>query len=953
MRKKQLLRMGVSILMASAMMITSIPATGNAAAVDEVVAPVEGVVVADDAGGNLEENYYITVYSTTKDFYETASNLPQETRSIYMAASRDGRNYDVLNNGGGVIFAKEGSKQLNSPRVYKNSEGLFEVVAPDSTASNGYHTFTSKDGVAYYDETLDKSDMGDYDLAEPLNKEDVSLMLKGENILETDTTITLGNACRLTKEEYTHIVNKLGTVVNTGLESLAEVNAGTNVESTLAEKYPSVNATYSDGSMQAFNIDWSGAGAGVNLSQMGTYTVKGKLQQTKYLNNLKEVNGSNLPEDDPLNVNPQEPDNYNEETGDVYYDKTKFIEGMADPNIYWDEKTGYYYMTGSYFPEKGDEIDDNDKTQQYDRVVLRRGRTLEDLQDRSKQVTIWKAGNQGYENNAGKYVSKGYRYIWAPEIHRVGEYWVVYFTESQSGSNTTNIFCHALVLPEDTDPYSTALTTAKDRSLWEDYQVRAGDGASGVTTALIHGFDLDMTYFEDEKNGEPYVIWASKTRSNNSDLYIAKVDKTQPWVVNSEIVRLSMPEYGWENVRYVVNEGPTVLQKNGKIFMCFSASGTGSEYAIGMMTANQGDDLLDLSKWTKNPYPLLTSRDVDGEEGPGHNSFTVDKDGNAIFVYHARPTSHNDKHCGWNGTESLHWNSDPLNDPCRHARLKRVHWATDGTPILKMTYENELTAENQEVSVQVVVPGIKLDKNTLSLEAGKSAVLKAEVFSASGKDVSWTSSDDNIATVSNGTVTAKKAGTATITARQADGKTATCTVTVTGSVINKVTIDKKKLTMGGGENYTLKATVEPKDAEKVTWSSSNPKVATVSATTGKVTAKKVKKATTVTITAKAGDKTAECKITVKPAPDKKVKVTLNKKKVTLKTKGKNKTFQIKPKVNSKYGSATFKYTIDKKGKKVVKVDKDGKVTAKKKGKATITVKTFNNKGKATLTITVK
>lgn len=216
MRKKQLLRTGISILMASAMMITSIPATGNAAASDGATL-VEGAAMENGEAGNLEENYYITVYSTTKDFYETAANLPQETRSIYMAVSRDGKNYDVLNNGGGVIFAKEGSKQLNSPRVYKNSEGLFEVVAPDSTASNGYHTFTSKDGVAYYDETLDKSDMGDYDLAEPLNKEDVSLILKGENILETDTTITLGNAWRLTKEEYTHIVNKLGTSSKYGL----------------------------------------------------------------------------------------------------------------------------------------------------------------------------------------------------------------------------------------------------------------------------------------------------------------------------------------------------------------------------------------------------------------------------------------------------------------------------------------------------------------------------------------------------------------------------------------------------------------------------------------------------------------------------------------------------------------------------------------------------------------
>lgn len=88
--------------------------------------------------------------------------------------------------------------------------------------------------------------------------------------------------------------------------------------------------------------------------------------------------------------------------------------------IYWDEQTGYYYMTGSYFPENGDEIDANDSCQQYDRVVLRRGRTLEELQDRSNQVTIWKAGNQGYENAQGQNVDRGYRYIWAPEIHRIG-----------------------------------------------------------------------------------------------------------------------------------------------------------------------------------------------------------------------------------------------------------------------------------------------------------------------------------------------------------------------------------------------------------------------------------------------------------------------------------------------------------------------------------------------------
>ena len=100
-------------------------------------------------------------------------------------------------------------------------------------------------------------------------------------------------------------------------------------------------------------------------------------------------------------------------------------------------------------------------------------------------------------------------------------------------------------------------------------------------------------------------------------------------------------------------------------------------------------------------------------------------------------------------------------------------------------------------------------------------------------------------------------------------------------------------------------------------------------------------------------KTAKVTVTVKKAPDKKAKVTLKKKNVSMKLKGKNKTYQISPKVSSKYGSATFKYTIDKKGKKVVKVDANGKVTAKKKGKATITIKTYNGKAKTTLKITVK
>jgi len=368
------------------------------------------------------------------------------------------------------------------------------------------------------------------------------------------------------------------------------------------------------------------------------------------------------------------------------------------------------------------------------------------------------------------------------------------------------------------------------------------------------------------------------------------VSEAEPWKLTSDIIRLTTPEYGWERVRFIVNEGATVLQKDGNIFMCFSASGTGSEYAIGMMSAKAGTDLLNLDNWKKNPYPLLTSRDVDGEEGPGHNSFTVDQDGNAIFVYHARPTSHNYQHCGWDGNKSLHFNSEPLNDPCRHARLKRVHWAADGTPILKMTYEDELKEEYQTVSLKVNV------------------------------------TDSGSSNPSN------------------------------PSTVKSVKINVKKLTLGVKEPYTLKATVSASNAKdkKVTWSSDKSSVAAVGKTNGKLTAKKAGKAKITATSTVDKTKKATITVTVKKAPDKKAKVTLNKKSVNMKTKGKNKTFTIKPKVASKYGCTTFKYSVDKKGKKIVSVDKNGKVTAKKKGKATVTVKTYNGKGKAaTLKVTVK
>ena len=166
----------------------------------------------------------------------------------------------------------------------------------------------------------------------------------------------------------------------------------------------------------------------------------------------------------------------------------------------------------------------------------------------------------------------------------------------------------------------------------------------------------------------------------------------------------------------------------------------------------------------------------------------------------------------------------------------------------------------------VSVTGVTLEPTSLSLFTDGSETLTATVEpgNATNKNVTWSSSDETIATVdNNGTVTAVGAGEATITVTTEDGcKTATCIVTVTVPVTG-VTLEPTSLSLFTGDTAPLTATVQPSDAtnQNVTWSSDKPEVATVD--NGKVTAVGAGEAT---ITATAGGITATCVVHVrKPA----------------------------------------------------------------------------------------
>ena len=176
------------------------------------------------------------------------------------------------------------------------------------------------------------------------------------------------------------------------------------------------------------------------------------------------------------------------------------------------------------------------------------------------------------------------------------------------------------------------------------------------------------------------------------------------------------------------------------------------------------------------------------------------------------------------------------------------------------------TCSVRVTSSTVSVTGVSLNKTSLSLTEGETQTLVATVSpsNATDKSVTWTSSNNTVATVSSsGVVTAKKAGTATITVTTNDGgKTATCSVTVVAATIpvTGVSLSQTSLMMRVGETQTLTATVSPSDAtdKSVHWSSSNSSVATVSSS-GMITAISVGEAL---ISANSGDITASCEVTV-------------------------------------------------------------------------------------------
>lgn len=225
--------------------------------------------------------------------------------------------------------------------------------------------------------------------------------------------------------------------------------------------------------------------------------------------------------------------------------------------------------------------------------------------------------------------------IWAPEFHFISNRWYLYYTAMASNRVDTTHRMHVLQ-SEGIDPLGPY-----------HYQGRLFDPENDF-------YAIDGSVFQQPSTGGWYFLWAAHPGHR---IRIARLKN--PWTLEGPSVVIPASGFGCEEVR----EGPVVLNRNGKLFLTYSACDTGKpDYKIGMLIADEGADVLNPASWKQHPEPVFARNDEAGVFGPGHHGFFRSPDGKEDWiVYHGKTTA-NYTYAG------------------RSTRAQRFTWNLDGTP---------------------------------------------------------------------------------------------------------------------------------------------------------------------------------------------------------------------------------------------------------------------------------
>ena len=275
-----------------------------------------------------------------------------------------------------------------------------------------------------------------------------------------------------------------------------------------------------------------------------------------------------------------------------------------------------------------------------DNVTIFKSERLEEV-GKSKGIVVFEASENGPVKSN----------IWAPGLHLIDGKWYIYTCGSQiKGEMAQRMF---VLEGTTTDPQGKYIFKG-----FLDKNVMA----------------IDETVIVSKKDNKKYLVW-SQFMPEGQCIYIGEL--INPWTLDKKRVMLSKPEFDWEKGgKGNVNEGPQILQKNGRVFIIYSASGCWSEfYCLGMLINSDGD-FMNPASWLKYDKTVFQKSEENKVYGVGHCSFTQSPDGTEDWiVYHGM-----DDRNGGQGNRS--------------ARIQKFSWTVDGVP-----YFGEPIPSNRETSV--------------------------------------------------------------------------------------------------------------------------------------------------------------------------------------------------------------------------------------------------------------
>jgi GH43 family beta-xylosidase len=664
-----------------------------------------------DAGGDIAT--YVKTVTTTDGAKNDplAYNDDRRSDALFVSARPAGAStWEPLNRSQAVVYATwngaqnaNPNAQVGSPTILRFADGSLGAVAAQNNATDSVYVWDASDGATFRNQRSVKlaSDGSivtnpriEYDAASQKYKAFWIDELTGEGRVArldaltgaaTPTAATkadvrtLGiagaglpgftaqaqaSSFALSKSEFDVFYKNYVDLQNTGVRTPADVEVE-NGEKVDASTLPdTVTLDYNDGSTKNLPVQWNaGDLAAVDSRKAGVYEVSGTVQQTA---------------------------------------AEMVSDARADPDLFFNEDDGYWYLTGSHYSIPSNAPDDQlIDANAYRKIGLKRAKTIAGLKDAAEQIVV--DPDAGTPGKQAQYPNTFYGwggYIWAQEFHKInGRWWIV--AGMNRGYAPTDGWCDSTVLI----PY-----TGTDESLRSGGLVNP---ANWGEPTILDGAAFDVSYLERQENGTTQGYWVMP---NGGRVLVGKAKMgavgTVPLLDGglSEIYALSQPwEYGKraptpsdtnEGADQGIVEAPFMVEHDDFIYLTYSGGTVDKYYDLGMLRAPKNADLKNPASWTQVPSPVLTTNDtftgrIGGtpHAGTGHNSFATDPAGNLVLAYHARP--HPEPHKG--GA------AGGLFDPDRNTWFKAVNVRANGMLDLSLSSAQEVASANRTVTARVVV----------------------------------------------------------------------------------------------------------------------------------------------------------------------------------------------------------------------------------------------------------